>query len=103
MTMITKHYSITGIVQGVWFRDFVTKEATTLKITGTIGNMSDGTVTVVAQGDKASFTAFEAALHDGSPLATVVSVESKIIMDCSDTYFDFKQIRNAAHHKQGEP
>ena len=102
ITMITKHYTITGVVQGVWFRDFVTKEATRLKLTGTVSNMPDGTVTVVAQGEKASIITFEAALHDGSPLATVVSVESKVITDCSDTYFDFKQIRNSSHTKQGD-
>ena len=100
--MITKQYTISGVVQGVWFRDFVTKAAAENTIVGTVCNMPDGTVDVVAQGDKSSFTAFELALHDGSPLATVVSVDINVISDCTDTYFDFKQIKALKSEPQSE-
>jgi acylphosphatase len=41
---------ITGLVQGVMFRDFVKRNAQKLGLTGTVENLPDGRVYVVAEG-----------------------------------------------------
>lgn len=91
MAIITKRYRVEGVVQGVWFRDFVTKEARALQLTGTVTNLEDGTVGVIAQGDSAVFTTFEEKLNAGSPLATVTSVTATTLTGWTTQYFDFKQ------------
>ena len=48
---------ITGRVQRVMFRDFCQRKARSLGVTGTVQNIEDGGVRVIAQGN-------EAALHD---------------------------------------
>ena len=50
----------TGRVQGVGFRAFVQKHAMKRGIKGWVRNMSDGSVTMEAEGDKTSLE----ALHD---------------------------------------
>ena len=42
---------VTGQVQGVWFRRNTQEKARELGITGWVRNESDGTVTVVAEGN----------------------------------------------------
>ncbi len=48
------HISVSGVVQGVWFRAFVRKEAQKLNLTGWVRNRSDGTVEAVAEGETKS-------------------------------------------------
>ena len=43
---------ITGLVQGVMFRDFVKRNAQKLDLTGTVENRPDGSVFVVAEGEE---------------------------------------------------
>ncbi len=68
---------ISGRVQLVMFRDFTQRRARRLGITGTVLNLKDGTVEVVAQGEKDSLQTFLEALHHGSILSRVDSVESQ--------------------------
>ncbi len=41
---------ITGLVQGVMFRDFVKRKALSLHLVGTVENRPDGSVYVIAEG-----------------------------------------------------
>jgi len=58
----------------VMFRDFVCRKARLLAIVGTVRNLDDGTVEVVAQGDKAELEKFIDYLHKGSLFSQVDDV-----------------------------
>lgn len=49
---------ITGLVQGVMFRDFVKRTAQKLGLTGTVENRPDGSVFVVAEGKEEQLKKF---------------------------------------------
>lgn len=75
---ITKHYTITGKVQEVGYRDHVKKAADAVGLMG-IANHGDNhaTVIVVAQGEGIIFDEFERALRFGSVMSFVKSIETK--------------------------
>ena len=59
---LTVYYS--GHVQGVGFRYTVKTVATGFEVTGTVRNLPDGRVELVAEGDRADLQAFQAAIRD---------------------------------------
>jgi len=65
---------ITGKVQGVRYRDYIQTAACELKLTGFVRNLSDGTVSVVAQGEPETLKEFVEYLHEGSLQAEVEGV-----------------------------
>ena len=69
------HASVSGRVQGVWFRSFVQERAFELKLVGFVKNLRDGRVEVVAEGSFDKLELLECALWRGPLLADVVSVE----------------------------
>lgn len=66
---------IYGRVQMVLFRDFARRNARSLGATGFIENRDDGSVRVVAQGNKQALTRFAELLKRGSLLARVERVD----------------------------
>ena len=64
-----------GRVQMVMFRDFTQRKARSLGLVGYVHNMSDGSVEVVAQGDRAVLEQLVERLHAGSILSKVENVE----------------------------
>ena len=68
---------ITGIVQGVFFRDFAGINARNLGITGTVRNKHDGSVYVVAEGEKGNLEKFLVLLQKGTPHSKVEKLETK--------------------------
>ena len=66
---------ITGRVQGVGFRNFTQRNARELGVNGYAKNLPDGTVEVVAEGDKAQLDALVALLKKGPRYARVDSLE----------------------------
>ena len=68
---------IVGKVQGVFFRDFANVNARMLGLTGTVRNMPDGSVFVVAEGEKAKLQKLLVLLEKGTPHAKVENVETK--------------------------
>lgn len=66
-----------GQVQGVGFRNYALKEAGRLGIYGSVQNMSDGSVLVVAEGSIANLKAFEKALRKGPLLASISSINAE--------------------------
>ena len=69
-------YRVVGRVQGVGFRWFVLQQARKLGITrGRARNLDDGTVEVVAEGDRAQLDALESELNRGPRSAYVERVE----------------------------
>ena len=65
-----------GRVQGVFFRHFTQIEATRLGLTGTVENLPDGTVRVLAEGAIAPLHDLLAWLQNGPELASVSQVET---------------------------
>jgi acylphosphatase len=68
---------VTGRVQGVAFRDFVRREASSRGITGYVRNGDDGkSVEVVAEGDESALAALVDSLRSGPRFARVDRVET---------------------------
>jgi acylphosphatase len=67
--------SVTGDVQGVFYRHNTMKEAKSLDIKGWCRNEPDGSVFIVAEGEDAAVNKLIRWAKDGSPLASVENVE----------------------------
>ncbi len=66
---------VTGRVQMVMFRDYTTRKARGLGIFGTVQNMKDGSVYIVAVGEENVLNQFLKKVRQGSFLSHVESVE----------------------------
>lgn len=69
------HATISGRVQGVGFRYFVQVKANTIAITGWVRNRWDGTVEVMAQGERKNLESFLSAIRKGPSGANVTNIE----------------------------
>lgn len=65
---------VSGRVQMVMYRDFATRTAKHVGIVGEVENLSDGTVRVVAEGDKEVLQQYITALKRGSLFSRVEDV-----------------------------
>jgi acylphosphatase len=72
-----KRFFVSGTVQGVGFRFFVERTATSLGITGFVKNLFDGRVEVYAIGDPRQMNALKEALNRGPRMASVDRVEEQ--------------------------
>ena len=72
--LIGKRFLVTGRVQGVGFRYFAYHAARHEGIAGTVQNLDDGRVEVVACGEAEAMTRFEIALRQGPAGARVGDV-----------------------------
>ena len=68
------HATVSGHVQGVYFRAYVQDQAEMLDLRGWVRNRWSGTVEVTAEGSKANLEALLVALRQGPPQATVDDV-----------------------------
>ena len=66
---------VSGRVQMVMFRDFVCRSGRSLGLVGSAQNCSDGTVEVIAEGEKSKLEELVKKLHRGSFLSRVKGVE----------------------------
>jgi acylphosphatase len=66
---------VTGLVQGVFYRQSTASEAGRLELVGWVRNLSDGSVEVVAEGARAAVEGLVAWCRRGPPSAQVASVE----------------------------
>lgn len=74
--MKTKKYLISGRVQGVGYRWFVHKQARAIGVTGTVRNLSDGRVEVIACGTDTQLELLEIKLHQGPSMARVDGIQA---------------------------
>ena len=65
---------ITGRVQGVWFRKYTQNKARELGLTGWVRNETNGTVSLIAEGDDELLKKLTKWLQRGSPGAKVNTV-----------------------------
>ena len=75
--MVTKEIIIRGKVQGVFFRASAKEVADRLNITGTVFNLADGRVKVVASGKSGEVEKFVEWCRRGPDRARVDSVDIK--------------------------
>jgi len=68
------HAFASGMVQGVFYRRFVLHEAGKLGLSGTVKNLSDGRVEVIAEGGRELLDVLVARLREGPPGASVNEV-----------------------------
>jgi acylphosphatase len=79
---------VSGRVQGVMFRDFVCRMAHARRIMGEVQNLRDGTVRVVAEGERDKLEELVAKLHHGPLLARPEQVQASW-KSAINTYKDF--------------
>ena len=81
--------TVYGRVQGVFFRSFVSRQATQLGLTGYVRNLPDGrTVEVHAEGERKQLAELLSYLKIGPPGAKVEKVETNW-SDYSGSYSHF--------------
>jgi len=69
------HAIVSGDVQGVGFRFFARRAANQLGLSGFVRNLCDGTVEVVAQGDRGRLEQFARRIRQGPSAAVVDKVD----------------------------
>ena len=72
---MTRRWLISGRVQGVGFRWFVHRRASSLHLVGWASNLPDGRVEVVASGPLEALDDLDQALRSGPTMARVTDVE----------------------------
>lgn len=88
MPRVARHLTITGRVQGVWYRGWAVETAQALGLDGWVRNRRDGSVEAVAAGEAADVDCFVAACHQGPPAARVDGVA---VADAEDVTIAFHQ------------
>jgi len=78
--------TVTGRVQGVWFRVHTRDKATELGVTGFVRNLPDGSVEIVAHGEDSLIDALMDWARIGPPLAEVTEVRIREMAE--DAEFD---------------
>jgi len=73
--LVAYRFLVSGRVQGVGYRYFVLRAASTLGVCGFVRNLPDGRVEVVAEGPEPAVRELEQQLWDGPAFATVGSVD----------------------------
>lgn len=68
---------VTGIVQGVFFRASTRDYAIKLNLTGTVRNLRDGTVEIIAEGKKEKLFNLIGYTKRGPPSAKVYNIDVK--------------------------
>lgn len=69
------HVIVRGRVQGVYFRASARDRARQLGLSGWIRNCADGSVEILAEGDKARLEQFVVWCHGGPPGAVVTDLD----------------------------
>jgi len=87
---LTVYYS--GRVQGVGFRYTAKTVAAGFEVTGTIGNLGDGRVELIAEGRREELEEFRAALQDAG-LAGFIRDEQVSWSDAKNEFRGFEIVR----------
>ncbi|MFT7559528.1 MAG: acylphosphatase [Flavobacteriales bacterium] len=73
--VITRHYTVWGRVQGVYFRASTQSRAIELSIVGWVRNTDEGAVELIAQAEEAVLAELETWLWRGPDYAKVTRVD----------------------------
>jgi len=84
------HVEVSGLVQGVFFRDTCHREAQARRVTGWVRNTSAGTVEAEFEGDDADVDALVAWCRTGPPHASVERVDASGVPTTGDSRFEVR-------------
>jgi acylphosphatase len=90
MPRIARHASITGRVQGVFFRAWTQEQADGLGVTGWVRNCPDGRVDAHIEGEQAAVEAMIEHLRRGPPAARVENVKLWDVEPCDFEGFEVR-------------
>jgi acylphosphatase len=68
------HITVSGIVQGVFYREFTRRQASALGLAGWVRNLPDGKVEAIVEGDKDDVEELVARMRQGPPSARIDEV-----------------------------
>lgn len=85
--MNAKRLIISGRVQGVGFREWIVRRATTLGLAGWVRNRRDGTVETLLAGEIAAVEELVRLCRRGPQLAMVVSIDEELAEPPDDPGF----------------
>ncbi len=88
----TRHLTIKGRVQGVWYRESMRLEAERLGVTGWVRNRRDGAVEAMLQGEAAAVEALIRWAWEGPPAARVDDIA---IVPGSGNFATFERLPSA--------
>lgn len=88
--ILTTQFTVFGRVQGVGFRYFTWQKASQLGLIGTVRNLHDGSVLIIARGEKAQIDALKTWLDDGGPHSARVENVLAQPFDGEFAYNEFK-------------
>jgi len=91
MVAVARHVSVTGRVQGVFFRAWTREQANELGVTGWVRNCPDGRVDAHVEGDEAAVQQLLECLRRGPPSARVEDVRLWDVEPCD---FDDFEVRD---------
>ena len=89
--MIARHISVSGRVQGVFFRAWTRERAEALGVTGWIRNCPDGHVEAHVEGEDSLVEQMLELLRRGSPAAQVENLRTWDVEPCE---FDGFEVRH---------
>ena len=72
---VRAHLHISGLVQGVFFRDGAREKAEELEITGWVRNLPNGRVEIIAEGEKEKVEKFIEWAEEGPSTARIDDLE----------------------------
>ncbi len=85
------HITVSGRVQGVYFRAFTQKQANKLKLTGYAKNLHNGDVEIVACGEKNQLEQLVSWCRKGPIMAKVSSVRTRALAEAPQFHgFDIR-------------
>lgn len=87
--MVARRFLISGVVQGVGYRFFALRAAARHQMLGTVRNMPDGRVEVIAEGGRDAMDEFRKDLATGPALAVVSDIE-ETDLPVTGLYRDFR-------------
>jgi acylphosphatase len=88
--MVARHVSITGRVQGVFFRSWLRQQADELGVTGWVRNCPDGRVDAHIEGEQAAVEQMIGRMHRGPPAAQVEDVKLWDVEPCDFKDFEVR-------------
>ena len=90
MTQVARHVSVTGRVQGVFFRAWMREQAAELGVTGWVRNCPDGRVDSHVEGEQTAVEQIVERLRHGPPAARVEDVRLWDVEVCDYDGFEVR-------------
>ncbi len=87
--MVARRFMISGMAQGVGYRYFVMRAAARHQMLGTVRNLPDGRVEVVAEGERDAMDEFKKDLATGPSMAEITDIE-ETDLPVTGLYRDFR-------------